>query len=528
MAARYWQTIIAEQSVYGIVSQYHVLSPTLSWKTTNTHIFNKTHVRLHPVLPCNIDKIAHYFMIEPWILLQTGTGYPLFSSVLRKDALSLSMAMFSDYGKEITRVSKQAQSSLELAKSLNYCPECVEGDEHKFGLGLWKTAHQLYGVSHCPWHKVPLVQVPCGEGGVNRKYSYPKQSKYSVVNKDSNQSLFLSIFIFKWFVLSQNYQSIELYSTLYKYWLDVKGYLTKCGNIRRSKLVHDLHEFWYEVFNVENPILPMELCNYRFVSRLVHSDIPMHYLKHALLMAFLTPEPKTFFDGGYRNEPNCQPKRNNKKKLNENLIVSHLKSGCSMRQVAKLTGYSVGAIKQVALRNGIEIGRRRQRITADMERDIWRKAFVGMHRQIIADFHRISVGAVEQIMQSHSGLSIWRKHLWFQDKLHFHRNMILAFINSNPDYSRNKIKHECGSYMWLYKHDNEWLYSHLPQAQSSKYHPSVDWSARDKVLAIKIEFMLTPCESISALDRQLGGHDWLTKYASKLPLSMAAAQSKLF
>lgn len=81
--------------------------------------------------------------------------------------------------------------------------------------------------------------------------------------------------------------------------------------------------------------------------------------------------------------------------------------------------------------------------------------------------------------------------------------------------------------MWIYKLNNEWLYSHLPQAQSSKHHPSVDWSARDKTLAIKIAHMLKPCESISALDRQLGGHHWLTKYAEKLPLSINAAQSKL-
>jgi hypothetical protein len=518
---------VAGESAYGIVSHYHLCQPINNWKETNSELFGCSHIRLHPTLTCHIGKIAALVNIEPNKLLYLGTAFPLYQIVLGHEAQELAEYMIHHDGSKLASISKQAAFSLALDKVLKYCPKCVEESLDSVGRFVWLTEHQLYGVNWCQRHQQILAYIPTGEGGSNRQYVLPEQGNDTHDSLLNNKQQYFSNFIVELYRLLCSFSLLDKLSTYYREWLYIKGYLTKCGHIRAKALGSDLNRFWEALVDVEHAILPLELLNFNYVSQLLHSDVPKHYLKHVMLMAFLTTDPKTFFDIDFRKDSINQAKSGSKTPLNENSILSQLNSGCSMRQVAKSTGYSVGAIKQVALRNGIEIGRRRQRITADMERDIWRKAFVGMHRQIIADFHRISVGAVEQIIQSHTGLSAWRKHLRFQDKLYFHRNTILAFITSNPEYSRNKIKHECISYMWLYKHDNEWLYTYLPKAQSSKYYPSVDWAARDRILAIKIEFMIMPCESISALDRQLGGHHWLTKYASKLPLSMAAAKSKI-
>jgi hypothetical protein len=514
------------ESIYGLVTNYHIGQAHVSWKETNKELFGCTHVRLHPVIPSHLSEISTIFNIDAQKLLINSTGYPLYAMALRGEANHLAKKMMADDGKQVSVSSRQNAFSLPLDKLMKYCPLCVKDDLTRLGKAIWWNEHQLYGVNYCPKHKVSLHALNAGEGGINRRYVLPMNG-IALSNIENERSLFLSEFIVGLYRCLKNNDLKKDLTDYYHYWLDLRGYLTEKGNVRFKMLAPELFKYWEPIFISNNAHLPIELTQFSYIPRLVHSLEPMHYLKHVMLMAFLTQKPEQFFEGAFKNSHSNQVNLDSKKLLDENLIVSHLKSGCFMRQVAKLTGYSVGAIKQVALRNGIEIGRRRQRITADIERDIWRKAFVGMHRQIIADFHCISVGAVEQIIQSHSGLSAWRKHLRFQDKLYFHHNAILAFISLNSDYSRNKIKHECSSYMWLYKHDNEWLYSHLPQAQSSKYHPSVDWSVRDKILALKIEFMLTPCGSISALDRQLGGHHWLTKYASQLPLSMKAVQSKL-
>jgi len=515
------------ESAYSVTAHYHICQVLDSWKETNSKLFGCSHIRLHPSLTCHLSKIAKLVNIEPNELLYSGTAFPLYQMVLGHEAKKLAEHMIHNDGSKIASISKQAAFSLTLDKALKYCPQCVEESLDSVGRFVWLTEYQLYGVNWCQKHQQVLAYIPTGEGGSNRQYVLPEQGKATHDLFLNNKQQYFSNFIVELYRLLCSFSFLDKPSTYYREWLDIKGYLTKCGHIRAKALRSDLYHFWEALVDTEHAVLPLELLNFNYVSQLLHSDVPKHYLKHVMLMAFLTTDPKTFFDIDFRKDSINQAKSGRRRPLNENSILSQLNSGCSMRQVAVTTGYSVGAIKQVALRNGIEIGRRRQRITADMERDIWRKAFIGMHRSDIADFHKISIGAVEQIIQSHKGLPGWRRHLVFQNKLSFNRLTLTQFIERNSSYSRNKIKNECGSYMWLYKHDKEWLYHHLPTPQTSRYHPSVDWAARDKLLAIKVKFMLEPGLSISALDRQLGGHNWLIKYADKLPLTMAEVENKI-
>jgi hypothetical protein len=526
MKLNLYSRYILGESIYGLATNFHVSNTHLSWKDTNRNLFGLSHIRLHPLLPNRLERISKIFNVDKNILLTHSTAFPLYAMTLGLEAEKLKETLFSDDGQLISASSRQSSYGLPLKKEIKYCPLCVQSSLEQYGKMTWWNVHQFYGVSHCFLHSVPLFFINTGENGINRRYVLPVSG--TEINVDEQgRMLFISRYITKLYnYLCHEKKTINL-SDYYRLWLGFKGYLTKAGNIRFKKLSSDLHDYWYPIFSLNDAHLPCELSLFNYVPKLVHSDNPVHYLKHVMLMAFLTNDPKVFFSQRLVVGPEEQKDQFKGAIIDEKMILDLLVSGESMRKVAVTTGYSVGAIKQAALRNGIEIGRRRQRITAAMERDIWRKSFVGIHRQIIADFHLISVGAVEQIIQSHNGLSAWRKHLRFQDKLYFHRYTILAFITSNPEYSRNKIKLECISYMWLYKHDNEWLYMHLPEAQSSKYHPSLDWTARDKFLAIKVKFMLEPCLSISALDRQLGGHNWLIKYADKLPLTMTEVESKI-
>ena len=222
-----------------------------------------------------------------------------------------------------------------------------------------------------------------------------------------------------------------------------------------------------------------------------------------------------------------RPPKSNVRVIKQADIISELKRGQSMQQISRKTGLSLGFLKQLALRNQVAIARRRQTISEAMERKIWCKAFMGQHRADIAAHFNVSIGAVEQIIQSHEGLSKWRKHIRHTDAKRHHRKALRRFIDAHPQATRNEIKQSSSSYLWLYKHDKDWLYAHLPPAQTARYHPSLDWAARDKILAIKMARMVTPAASLSAIDRQLGGHAWLTHHASKLPMTLKAAYQKI-
>ncbi len=77
--------------------------------------------------------------------------------------------------------------------------------------------------------------------------------------------------------------------------------------------------------------------------------------------------------------------------------------------------------------------------------------------------------------------------------------------------------------MWLYKHDKAWLYAQLPEALSSGKHRGINWAARDLVLCNQIDNLSGTYTSMSAIDRALGGHNWLLHYREKLPLAVERA-----
>ncbi len=208
----------------------------------------------------------------------------------------------------------------------------------------------------------------------------------------------------------------------------------------------------------------------------------------------------------------------------ERAVLRWLAEPLSMRQIARHTGYSVGYIKQLALRHNHPVEHRIQRITAAVAQGIWRQAFMGVSRQQIAHCHGVSVGAVEAIIQSHQGLSDWRRHLGRVRKLREHRDTLTTYLAQHVHASRGVIEQACRTaFSWLYQHDRVWLYQQLPAPKRAVHHPSVDWAQRDLELAARLGQLAAQARSLSALERALGKPDWLRKYKARLPLSYALA-----
>jgi hypothetical protein len=315
----------------------------------------------------------------------------------------------------------------------------------------------------------------------------------------------------------------------YQQALTDRGYVTKNGSLRFKALKADLTAYWDDLFTSSNNLLPTELSSFSFVPRLVHTDANLHFIKHALLMAFLAETSEMLFNMQIRDQSFSEPVTVNKvDQVSEtNKVLVLLRSGLSMRKVSALSDRSVGFIKQLALKNGIEVGRRAQFISEEIERAIWRKAFIGQHREIIAKEHRISVGAVEQIIQSHKGLSAWRKHLRAKAKMREARNQLIGHINSHPSDTRNQIKAACSAYMWLFKHDKAWLYQQLPSAQRKVLRSRKDWGKLDNDLSRRIMSEIDTAKSMSEIDRYFGGHSWLPRQKAKLPKAYQAAREKI-
>lgn len=483
MTAMICPSYIPGETVYSWVAQYHLMSPYCSWKQVNRKLFGTTNVRLNPVLPSHVREVAAAARMDPHRLLNLGTAYPLVSLGLQNTAQInvLRQAMLESGGMNLGAISRQASSKLNFGIKLKCCSSCIDEDERRYGVGYWHTVHQLHGVTVCPVHKIRLSAVRAGEGGVNHSYILPDSSIQLEQSEVGAQEIYLSCFIADLYSYLAYYSPCELLRARFVQHMESKGYITAKGQLRWQSLKHDLIDFWGGLFEGETSTLPLALSSFQFVPRLAHHNVSMHYIKPVLLMAFLADSPKTFYgqEFRYHKAPLVQLNIANKKP-DDRYALGLLRDQVSLRKVSKEMGCSVGYLKQLALRNQIPMQRRRKRISADIERSIWRQAFMGYHRGDIAKNHRVSAGAVESIIQSHKGLSAWRRHLRFIKKMRTCRDALLDYLAMNPRAPRNQIKKECGcSYMWLYRYDKKWLYKVLPSRQKYKYYSRVNWGERD-------------------------------------------------
>ncbi|WP_461604944.1 TnsD family Tn7-like transposition protein [Aeromonas rivipollensis] len=515
---------IPGESAYSWVSQYFVQSAYSDRNRVCDRLFHHPAIRLHPSLPGHIEATAQAAGVDPQYLLHHGTGFPLYALTLR-DKLqvdTLASAMLGE-GQGLMALSGQAASKLAFGGvCLKWCPACLREDEQDVGCGYWHTAHQLYGVTACTKHALRLQTLAASAGGIDRQLLLPDPEIPCEPSRPYEQEINLSTYITALHRYLCVQSPTESLAELYQRWLGQQGYLTARGHLRSQPLLQAMTEFWQGLFADITPIVPPGLANYRYVSGLVHGDRSHHYLKHVMLMAFVSRSPAEFFSIEVQQVLPVPPARD--AQAVERAVLRWLAEPLSMRQVARQTGYSVGYIKQLALRHNHPVENRAQRITAAVARGIWRQAFMGVSRQQIAHCHGVSVGAVEAIIQSHQGLSDWRRHLGSVRKLREHRDTLTTYLAQHVDASRGGIEQACRTaFSWLYRHDRSWLYQQLPAPKQSVYHPSVDWAQRDRALVAQLEQLDGEARSLSALERALGRPDWLRKYKARLPLSYALA-----
>ena len=519
---------LSGESMYSYVARTHVCSTNKTCKSSNLLFFNNENIRLHPYLPAHVMQVATMANVDEYRLLIEGTSFCLMSFALTKRShkISLMNAMLGECGGFIPSISRNCSSKLSFESHLSFCPRCLSEDCNLHGLSYWHLEHQLPGITVCLTHHVQLSSIVAGEGGVNHQYVFPNKNLLRPDKGFNKREYRLSNYITLLHRYLSYFSPIKDLSELYKLWLDGDGYLTEKRHIRWRKLKSDLTLYWGNLFHSNTHSLPLEISDFHFVPTMVHHPRNMHYIKHVLLMAFLSKTPEEFFNGpaeaGKTREAKVKPARDIEARALKLLHESN-----SMREVSAQLSCSICYLKQLALRNDIEIERRRQHITADIERTVWIKAFYGIHREVIANELGISIGAVEQIIQSHVGLSNWRHHLLMTRRLMVRQKELLTFLTLHPEKPRNYIKKHCGAYMWLYKNDKEWLYKNLPDAQSRIYYPSVDWSARDIILVAQMMSLKPIYNSLSQIDRELGGHGWLLKYRDELPQASAFAQELL-
>ena len=359
------------ESAYSVVARAYLSSPYASWKRTNQASFGHQEVRIHPMLPGHLPAIAALARTSIAELRLRASGHVLVSfGLLTPDRrVKLMQSESALNASKVIEHGRLAAAKVSFGHQLKCCPRCVELDEDNHGVAYWHTVHQLPGVLVCPEHGLVLNSVSCGDGGVNHQYVLPSNNLMHENGRD--KAIYLSQYISSLYALLCQYSPLFDMARLYQGWLEHKQLLSQCHRIRWRELRRQLNQFWGELFAPLNSGLPADLMRFQYVPRLVHQNCPTHYIRHVLIMAFLTDTPTAFFNGP-PSKQNAAPFKPSDC-VDEIKVLALLDKGLSMRQVSVQLQYSLGTIKGIALRHQRLIGRRRQKITPQIERDIWRK-----------------------------------------------------------------------------------------------------------------------------------------------------------
>ncbi|CAH0529760.1 MULTISPECIES: TnsD family Tn7-like transposition protein [Vibrio] len=514
---------IAGEAFYSLVARHHAASPRRSLREKNRALLGRTDVRINPQLPCMLEQVAKQTSIDAERLLFNSTCFPVVGACLQdnKSKARLRLHLLSNDGSHIAVLSRTTSSRLRFSSALKFCPQCLEEDTLKWGHGIWRTVHQYCGMFVCPKHACWLQYAPTDADGLNKRIELPP-TPYDRCFHGSDlcleRALRLSQFISSWhrYEYERRYEHIATPS--HSSWMIKTHLLTPKGQIRQSEAVNRLQDFWAPLF-AGAKLLPSKLYKFNFLRCLLLNDHYNHYIQHALVGAFFAKNAKCYFRQTSQVSNYCSRESHKPR-----VCLSELASGNSLRSVAKATGCSVGFLAAMAQRNGVTIKHRFKRLNDALVDQILRLAFRGVHRRDIAKLCGVSVGTVEQQINAMSGLSAWRKRLWFCQKRHQYRQTLQKIISQNPTLTRTEIKNSSSCYMWLFRYDKDWLNQHLPKREPAKYHQSIDWNLADKKLAKQIKRHVKKATSVSHVERQVDSQHSLIKNRKRLPLSVRQAE----
>ncbi|GAE37136.1 TnsD family Tn7-like transposition protein [Halalkalibacter akibai] len=536
-----------DELVYSAIARYHFYSGNIDYKDTLEEVFQS-----RSVIP-SVEIGSHFFVLAQQLapnyslesLLSKHTIYPYYAPFLSKhrkkeilkDVLGAGQGLYTRLGMVAGGICKK--------DGLFYCPKCATNDVEQYGEPYIHREHQLQGIIYCAHHELILKKYPI---------DFSKSSRIEFIRLDK-KLMNLSI---PEEVESKEFITIQIALAKMAYQLlqvPIHHYCRESINLKYRALLRERN-----LITASNRIRQYELCNMfqskfpkgfleKYESAIVENDEfnwlkvitrnlkrHVHPFRHLLMLYSLEQDLNSFLQieadtGPFGNGPwPCLNKAASHYKefiIHEVNVTRDFKSKSPIGTFECPCGF-------VYSRKGPD------RLPEDMYHigrikafgDVWRfklhqLATEGTYstrtlaRMLGVDSKTVIKYLSSEIkIEGHSEKSI-------PSKLLIYRKQLLKEMRQYPSYSRTKIR-MCfpKEYMYLYRHDNEWLFGQLPIIQREKNNQViVDWDSRDREYCSKVEKLyreLIELEipvrvTISIIGRRLGILSNLEKHVDKLP-----------
>ena len=405
-------------------------------------------------------------------------------------------------------------STISTPQYLRFCPQCNFEDEQKYGEHYWHRLHQMPGAIICPTHTT-LIQDSTVKLDLQNRHEFiaanrnncasnPPHIEFS--DKDIYSLLLLSRDI-EWIV--RNYELVRNYiknhegtRECYISGLQNKGYATSKGRVYQKDLVHDFIGFY------GNDFLDTIQCQINlesddnWLSGIVRKHRKaFHLLMHLLIIRFLYASADAFIKNDEKYAPfgtGPWPCLNTASDHNKGLVINKVKVThcydtkrpvgtfeCNCGFVYSRRGpdtspndkFKVGRIKSFG--------------------SVWEKKLIQLLTNKMGLRETARIMKVDSKTIKLQAPKLGLKTQWTytdceknQEKnenpnycnlQEYHRNAWIEVKAAYPDKSKTELRKIAKShFIWLYRHDREWLDINSPEHQKLQCtNGRVDWVKRD-------------------------------------------------
>lgn len=511
---------LPDETLFSLVSRNHCLSGhDVGWRTSQL-LFGSRQEGIHHDLPNGLAVFSE----------RTGDQLGTAETIARDRTLLRYYGVFlspSDEQEAVLALSGNSVAHLKFRLGLltsrfranhplKACPACMAADALEHGWAYWHLEHQFPGVWWCNTHGTPLRESLLKSTGVHRflwhlpRIDALRELPQQICHPTDGTMASLSSLARTTIDLVAATNPCELNPDylyrVYRSELTQRGWVTDGGHLRLSVIAASFLEYsQLHRFIPSLDALPATIQESKAqIGRLLR---PMssgtHPLRHILIIDWLFGHAATFLDL-YRALPgNLDLALDGKKpgivstqeddkfaEINSKLIQLMKTEGKSARATAQLLGVDTATIMVWAAKCGIEVLRRPKILKDELRSLLIASLRCGMDKGEAAQTYGISIGTVTQVLRSEIGLhEAWKQYRKEQERIKAregwynllaeHENIGIKLLRAlNP-----------AIYIWLYRHDWQWLQQNLPVCGKGKGAAGgrVDWDQRDIALSAAVE-----------------------------------------
>lgn len=543
-AGKAGDTIVPEETIFGIVSRYHALTGHPTSGDTLIELLNRRSITLGTAFPSGLHLIAKHLRLPVSTceeLIEGHTILPCFKPFMnaahyRRIAYSVAAGTASN-----TKITLGLLASRVGAQDvLRFCPACARADCESIGVATWYRAHQFPGVLMCPYHGVPLVAFDCLAQRLKRQQLFLPAAaekwngQHSVPKFDAQareKLLRVSRLITQLFSLRTLPVDPFVWKHRYLIHLADRNLATTSLRVRQQTLRSEFLDFWGGVKNLPpfDGILARCDGDDSWLTSLYRRPRSAHHpLLHVLLIGFLAESIEGFVWPGIASKSVEPAPRRQASAATEHKIAALAAEGWSMRQLAKELGLSVNVVLVKAEKIGVGFTRRSKIVDVAMRSRVRCALAAGDVIQDIVNTTGLSASTVNRILGGNRDLQTQRAASLREKRLAHARDKLKAAAIASPTAGFKALKAALGAdFIWLYRHDRAWLRDQLPATfRIAVSTSSVDWGARDMAMAERVRLavaeILEPLRrpvrvTRNEIGRHTGNASWLDKHLERLP-----------